>query len=598
MFENLPHVIKRGKKFSIRVAVPIDVRSIVGKNEITRTLGTGDPIKAKAVYYEKLAELEELFSAARRNLKTDPPPLLTVEIANQLATAYFQRHFFDVEMEAHQTLHNRETTSEVTKLAVSETLLSIEQDMDDFYAKGSLYATGTADAVLSSNGFPLIVVTPNANAPRRRVKHLRKVVHVDRNSAGYKELIRLCSLGLIEAWQRMKMILLGEKFSPSDSVFPTVSFVVPSSIDTMPVSSIPNSDSAYSIRLGDLIKQFLEAHETKSDRWKVDIKASLRPLLEVVGKNVVANKLTKQNFRDVLNFVRRIPTNAKKGRDRKGKSLTEIVQMVEKVEGFEDDLLHPKTVNKYMGRVSQVMEWAFQEPLIDRNHAKGIHIPADEIEDDDASRKEFSPDQLAAIFSDDIFTNPKLKEQSIYWASLISLFHGMRSEEILQLRYDDFKEKEGISYFELHKRDGNHLKNKSARRDVPLHPYMFELGILSLVEMSRKRKDKRLFPDVERGSEGKFTSIFSRRYSRYLEGIGQKTKDTSFHSFRHRFRDAARDCEISDDRACAIGGWKFGTGTHTIYGSGLSLTEKLKAIKKLQYPNVDFSHITVIDWAD
>ncbi|MEP4337287.1 MAG: hypothetical protein ABJ360_13055, partial [Roseobacter sp.] len=73
--------------------------------------------------------------------------------------------------------------------------------------------------------------------------------------------------------------------------------------------------------------------------------------------------------------------------------------------------------------------------------------------------------------------------------------------------------------------------------------------------------------------------------------IEVKTPSTSFHSFRHNFRDACRNSSIPDDRACAIGGWTFGQGQHTQYGAGISLSEKAKAIEQLHFPDLDLGRI-------
>ena len=324
----------------------------------------------------------------------------------------------------------------------------------------------------------------------------------------------------------------------------------------------------------------------------------MRPLIETVGEHTNANLLTKENFRELLAFIRRMPAQIGNNRKRwAGMSLPEIVSAYAEENSDEDNLLHPTTVNKYMGRISQVMKWAECEPLIERNHASSIRIPADEIEDD-KKREPFSNNQLNILFSADPFINPKRENPSLYWASLLSFFHGLRLEEILQLRYSDIQcDEDGIVFLDIHNRDRNHLKNKAAKRTVPIHPFMFELGFQSLVDAAKNNFGQQLFSDIERGVEGKFTPAFSRRFSRHLEAINNKTETTSFHSFRHCFRDGARNCDISDSRACAIGGWTIEKGVHASYGHGLSMEEKFKAIKKLEYPKLELSKIKVIDWA-
>ena len=89
--DNLPHVQKRYQKYGIRVRVPDALRSIIGKREITRSPGTGDPVKAKRAYYEKLAEVEAEFEAARQTVAPSEPASLTPETARALAVDYYRR---------------------------------------------------------------------------------------------------------------------------------------------------------------------------------------------------------------------------------------------------------------------------------------------------------------------------------------------------------------------------------------------------------------------------------------------------------------------------------------------------------------------------
>ena len=602
MFDKLPHLHKRYNKYSIRIRVPDEVRSIVGKKEITRSLGTGDPVKAKPIYHEKVREVLNEIEAAKKLIQNAQPTLLPSEMAERLARSHFQEAIYAGEELAHRA-HNTDgfvQIDEESKILIDARELHMEVclDLRDMRAGGESHAASIAETILLENGFPQIVIQPRADLPKSRAKRVRKRVHVDRKSTGYKTLLRLSFQGQIEVWERMRAILEDKVFDEAKSLFGRmVSLPVNPAIQAMSAST-PLTSNAVTMPVTGLFDKFMLAHEKKSDRWKKDMETSIKPLMEIVGEHTDANVLTKQNFRDLLAFVRRMPAQIGNNKKRwKGMSLTEIVEAYSVENPDEDNLLHPTTVNKYMGRVSQVMQWAEDEPLIDRNHARGIRIPADEIEDDN-KRKPFSNEQLNTLFSTDPFTDPKAENPSIYWASLLSLFHGLRSEEILQLRYDDIQQGEdGITFLDIHKRNGNHLKNKAAKRTVPVHPLMFEMGFQTLVATSKKNAGQQLFSDVERGAEGKFTPAYSRRFSRHLVKIEAKTETTSFHSFRHCFRDAARNCDISDSRTCAIGGWTIEKGVHSTYGDGLSMEQKFIAIKKLEYPKLDLSNIMIIDWS-
>lgn len=76
------------------------------------------------------------------------------------------------------------------------------------------------------------------------------------------------------------------------------------------------------------------------------------------------------------------------------------------------------------------MQWAEDEPLIDRNHEARVFILADEFDDDDDKRAPFSNEQLNALLRSENFRSSDCSRPSGYWMPLIALFQGMRSEEI------------------------------------------------------------------------------------------------------------------------------------------------------------------------
>lgn len=601
VFDNWPYVQKRGNKYGVRLRVPDDLREILGKGEVTRSLGTGDPVAAKKKYHEICAEVEAEFSAARERTKPTMPPLLSEEMAANLVDAYFREQIYQEEAVAHQVGNDLSLPIEDRRDKRNEFLAEIGQDLEAARFAGESATKGIADAILKANGFPEIVRRPNQAAHRSRSSYLPKEAHVDRQSSGFKRLLRLTYLAQVEVWERVLAILEGKTFDQSRSMFPN--FIQQPALLSGQTSqgAMLNSHGANPISIEELFRRYWIAKpptgtDAKKTRTVKDMDASYRVLIELFGAESDANTLTKQNFRDMLAFLRRMPKQIGNKKKWAHKSLAEIVEEVEASSVFEDDRLSPRTVNKYIRRVSRVFEWAADEPLIVRNLAARIFVPEDEIEDVN-DRKPFSIDQLNRIFSSDDLVNPKKDAPSIYWASLFSLLHGMRSEEILQLRAGDFRTNEdGIWLVDIHKKDGNFLKNKPSIRLVPLHPKMTNFGLQSLVKSAQMRSDKRLFPDVPRGAEGRFTPIFSKRYSRFLSKIHAKTENTSFHSFRHNFRDAARNCSVSDEQACSLGGWAIGSGAHANYGSGFWMDVKNAAIQKIDYRKIDLSKVRVIDW--
>lgn len=606
MFEKLPHIQKRHNKYGIRVRVPDELRDIIGKREITKSLGTGDPAKAKPIYHEKLADAQAEIEAARLALAPKEPPRLTPDMATSFARGYFAESIYEHEAEAHRVFNQIDFDDITRSQDISELGATVALDLQSARAGGERTASGIADAILRANGFPEVLPnTPEVRLKSGQIKPKRRRVHVDRASTGYKQLLRLAHIGQIEIYERMLAILKGETYDQRKSAFPTIASPVygPTHQPTV-VAQSPSPSQSPKITIGELLERFLKAHPNKSNRWKLDIKTSYRVLRELKGADTDANTLVKQDFRDTLAFIRRMPRQIGNKKKQWGKkSLQEIVAEIEKQGGFDDDLLHPTTCNKYIGRIFQVMQWAEDEPLIERNLAGRVSIPADEFDDDDPSREPFSIEQLNTLFQQDQFASPNRSKPSTYWMPLISLFQGMRSEEILQLRASDFLDHaEGHWVLDIHRRDGNHLKSKASIRTIPVHPELMKLGLRSLVKAASRRKDGRLFWDIDRGAEGKFTPAFSRRFSRHLEKIGVKTETTSFHSFRHNFRDAARNAFIgaasysADEITCALGGWSHGSGAQRNYGEGIWMERKWEAIQKIEYPKVILSNVKILDW--
>ena len=77
---------------------------------------------------------------------------------------------------------------------------------------------------------------------------------------------------------------------------------------------------------------------------------------------------------------------------------------------------------------------------------------------------------------------------------------------------------------------------------------------------------------------------FSRQYR------SQNTQD-KFSQFRHCYRDALREADISPDRVRALGGWTSKGGAEEIYGAGHRASTLAKEIEKVGYFGFDLDHL-------
>ena len=171
------------------------------------------------------------------------------------------------------------------------------------------------------------------------------------------------------------------------------------------------------------------------------------------------------------------------------------------------------------------------------------------------------------------------------------MFSGLRLNEICQLHVADIDRDNGVDIFHVREAaEDQHLKTAAAERVLPIHPELRQIGFMAHVQAMKTAGQRRLFPDLSRGKAGYYSDPFGKWFGRYLTRIGAKTKRTGFHSFRHCFRDALREADVSTERVKALGGWAA-TETHEAYGGGYSAQALYEEICKVKYPGLDLSRL-------
>ena len=142
---------------------------------------------------------------------------------------------------------------------------------------------------------------------------------------------------------------------------------------------------------------------------------------------------------------------------------------------------------------------------------------------------------------------------------LIALHTGLRLNEICQADVTDIRPIDGIACFVVSRgslvgTDDKRLKTGMIERGVPLHPTVLRIGLLDFVEQAKRFGQRKLFHEIEPDRDGVRAVAFSKWFTRFLRSIGADRDRTSFHSFRHNFRDELRVARIDYDTAMALGG--------------------------------------------
>lgn len=270
------------------------------------------------------------------------------------------------------------------------------------------------------------------------------------------------------------------------------------------------------------------------------------------------------------------------------------------VVAFKDRMLEDgksvATVRKYLGLLSAVFETAVSNDKPPVNPVRGIKLA--KAKTAQKSRIPFDSSDLKLIFTSEVFTlgqRPRGgKGEAAFWIPLIALWSGARLEEIGQLLVSDISQDKGIHYFHIidDESGDKSVKTSSSRRKVPIHNELIKYGFLDYVIQMKTEKQKRLFPLLSSGKGRQLTASWSQWFGRYLrETVGIKDDRKVFHSFRHGFKDACRECDIPKEIHDRLTGHASGDVGDSYGGENFPLEPLAKAISKLRYKELDLSHL-------
>ncbi|WP_177190346.1 site-specific integrase [Tranquillimonas rosea] len=164
--------------------------------------------------------------------------------------------------------------------------------------------------------------------------------------------------------------------------------------------------------------------------------------------------------------------------------------------------------------------------------------------------------KLDGLFRTPIFQD-KLDDvgDPMFWAPLVAVHMGLRSEEVLQLHVDDIQVIDDIPCIVLKQGPGQSLKSQASRRTIPIHDNLLKLGFMQLVAMLKRAGEPRLFPWLERSKTKKtYTETFSKRFTRYRHEHRIYDAQRDFHSFRTTFNHLLIQAERQDSHRRALMG--------------------------------------------
>lgn len=281
-------------------------------------------------------------------------------------------------------------------------------------------------------------------------------------------------------------------------------------------------------------------------RAKQDV---LKRFAEVVGEKSVRT-YTKQDCIAYRGAVSHLPLHI--GTRYPGKTALEVLALVK--DRPEVPRLSKQTVNQDLVHLSHFFSWLIDEGYhAGPNPVEGLQYEGIEAEHHDP----FTKEELTRIFSAPTYAATlHANRPERFWLPLISLYSGARRGEIAGLAVGDIRTEHGVWFFDItpDTARGRRLKNKASKRRVPIHSHLIALGFLDFVKRRKDAGESLLFP--KRTDEGR-TSVddaVGKWLARLLRSLGITSGKKSFHSFRSTVITALHAAGVDGETRRAITG--------------------------------------------
>lgn len=562
--------------------MPEDVRDIIGKKEIIRSLQTSDYNDALPKHRIQMLDIENQIAAARRKLKQqqatqaalDGTPVVhtpsTEEIQSMVLTWFHELEW------GNAPSIQRERGDYETEDAIEDALIGDLGALGDPF-EGDRWVEAQTDALLAKNS-----------------------IDIPKKSPEYQTVKTLVERGLIENRTRRLNDINRGRYK-ADSYFREIEYVSP-----LPDTVKRNAPRA-KLTFGGVLEKYL-AEKKVAPKTRDQYQQHSRRFIEFVGAGTPVEQIDRDAIVAYRELLKRVPANAVKLFPAKT-----FQQIADSPRAAKYAPLHPRSINKVLETLSSLFRFAEEWGFIARNPAKGLQLEIDTAGDPNR-RRPYTMEELQRIFDAPLYrgcvndesgfsrTGTQVIRRHRFWIPLIALYTGMRLNEICQLRLEDIKEENGIAYIDIRERreDGSiapdkSLKNKAARRKVPIHPELQRIGLLDYVASLRAQNEERLFPALAYAKSGGYSDAFQKWYSRFLGTVGLKDGKGNgglvFHSFRHTFRDRLREAEVNLEYANRLCGWTESNSTAADYGEGVSVAKLSEQIEKVSYLDLNLSHL-------
>lgn len=524
---------QRGFGLAFRIAVPADLRPILGLSEITRTLGTGCKNSAVPNSLEYAAQAKRLFAQLREEIRVGIDEERLLRHAARLKREFRAGRLAD-EAEA-------ELEEQRGRFHADKRVAELEAKLEGMQAVLEGLKAGTVQ-IMAPAPIAAPVASPAAAAP-------------------------------IPA-------------APIPEAMPA---------PAAPEPKVRKSKTKGAPTLGKVVDLFLSRYPKDKSASMFRKHSGVLPLLvEVIGKNKPVDELKQADITHFFDLIQKLPPRWKDVCNREKIGARELAKRKHELtlgeKTFDDTYL--ASVRPFMKEAR--LQWLDQGwPA--HITCEGVKFRGDR-EAGENKQRAFKTAELERLFHGPELQAAAIDaaQEHEFWFPAVGLFTGARVNEICQLnpQTDILQEAEtGIWHFHITD-EGEAAKGvdksvKTGSRKVPIHSRLIELGFLDYVERMRKKGAKMLFPQWK-PSRGKASGEAEKWFRQLLERLGLRddsagAKLVGYHAWRHNLLTTAHNASPRIDATPISGHVGKEDAVVRGYQGELSLTNKRDILEAIPF---------------
>jgi len=580
----------QGNTYHYRKAVPSDLRCHLGKQEIKKSLRTGNKLEAQSKALLLNEKVTTLLNKARGFMKNNK---ISTDEKRQILKTVF-----------HQTLAVYDKVLDDSLTGYRHMKFLEKFDGYDFKGFKDFEKNTLNEALEKHKNKKFFGVRRLSKYAANKCGIDYPMTEMDGNFLNEASLANIDAHRLIYARSQGENPAIPEKYRNYESSKQEITHNNTSNETTKQSSTLAPDQLKTAKKeeypLSKVIEDYTIDRESAgkwSEKTKSENHACYNNFLEFAGENISCAEIDYHLVRDYRTALTKLPANRNKSKQYRNKSIQEVLEMNVK------NPMSKNTVNKNINRLASLFKFAVKLEKMNVNPAEGLEITVPTK--DSELRAAYTNDDLMRLFNSDEYLNDSFKKSFMFWVIPIALFTGMRQTEIAQLHIHDIKKEGDIWYIDINDdTKTKKLKNKNSKRKIPLHDFLSKtLNLPAYAEKLKEDGHKRLFPELNYGRDG-----YGQAVSRWFNGHGAgskqgykalcgiestQTSKKDFHSLRHTAIDHLKQKQVDLELLHEFDGHSFGSMTMDRYGKAYHLeTIYEKIVSQISFDQeLDLTHL-------